>query len=371
MTRLRRALHGIAEEAPAVDMAALVDQAVAGRRRRRRAPVMMAAAAMVATVVTVVATGTVMTAVRSSQPHEMAAPGITDLPEGNVGPLGYAYETPCKVDKKENVDCGAVEWRVVTGAGETYRLPQALAMTSKNHRVPVAVSRDGSKLAYYSRKDRAHVVRDLVSGARVTSPVTVKESRIGPGSTLALSDDGRYVVFDPREGSRDPGLLIEVGTGKTVKVPGKYEAIGVRDGVVELVRYIKTDLWLMPVTGGGKPVRFDGAFMGFSELAPDGRTVAAFERRDEKKWIQELRTLVLLDVGTGRKLRSVPIRGLPEGRPVMFTGPWRSGSELTVVVDGTQRMYAYGVDIGTGKAHPLTDYPNALYLTLPGIVNDR
>ncbi|MFF0575343.1 hypothetical protein [Streptosporangium saharense] len=367
MTRLRRALYGIAEEAPAVDMAALVDQALAGRRRRRRVPAMMAAVAMAATVV---ATGTVMTAMRSAQPQEMAAPGITDLPEGNVGPLGYAYETPCKVDEKRRLDCGAVEWRVVTRTGETYRLPQALAMTAKDRRVPVAISRDGRKIAYYSRKARAHVVRDLVSGSETTSPVTVKESRIGPGSTLVLSDDGRYVVFDPREGSKDPGLLIEVSTGKTVKVPGKYEAIGVRDGVVELVRYLKTDLWLMPVTGGGKPVRFDGAFMGFSELAPDGRTVAAFERRDEKKWIQELRTLVLLDVSTGRKLRNVPIQGLPEGRPVMFTGPWRSGSELTVVVDGTERMYAYGVDIGTGKAHPLTDYPKALYLTLPGIVNE-
>ncbi|MEV4094450.1 hypothetical protein [Streptosporangium saharense] len=369
MTRLRRALHGIAEEAPAVDLAALVDQALAGRRRRRRVPAMMAAAAMVATVATVVATGTVMTAVRSSQLQEAAAPGITDLPEGNVGPLGYAYETPCKVDKKRRVDCGAVEWRVVTGAGETYRLPQALAMTTRNFRAPVAISRDGSKIAYYSRQARAHVVRDLVSGAQVTSPVTVKESRIGPGSTLALSDDGRYVVFDPREGSKDPGLLIEVSTGKTVKVSGKYEAIGVRNGVVELVRYLKTDLWLMPVAGGGKPVRFDGAFTGFSELAPDGRTVTAFERREARKWVQELRTLAVLDVSTGRKLRSVPIQGIPEGRPVMFTGPWRSGSELTVVVDSTERLYAYGVDIVTGKTHRLTDYPNALYLTLPGLVS--
>ena len=71
--------------------------------------------------------------------------------------------------------------------------------------VPVAISRDGRMLAYYSRAAQAHVVRDLVGGAEVTSPVKVEEDRIGVGSMLALSDDGRYLVFDPREGSKEPG----------------------------------------------------------------------------------------------------------------------------------------------------------------------
>ncbi|GII64718.1 hypothetical protein Skr01_48030 [Sphaerisporangium krabiense] len=368
MTRLRRALSGIAEEAPAVDLADLV---LAGHRRRRRATAMLSAAA---TVATVAAVAVVTAAVMPSKPYEAAVPGqaqaVRDLPEGEVGPLEYAYETPCKTGKgRKGFDCGAVEWRVVTHDGRTYRLPQALAMTAGNRRVPVAISRDGRKLAYYSRQAQAHVVRDLMSGARVTSPVTVKEARIGAGSMLVLSDDGRYVVFDPREGSKEPGLLIDVRTGTTVRVPGAYEAIGVRNGVAELVRYLKTDLWLMPVTGGGEPVRFDGEFMGFSELAPDGRTVAAFERRDYKKWVQELRTLTLLDTRTGRKLRKVPIHGLPEGQPVLVTGLWRSGSELTVMVTDEKRTRAYGVDVGTGKARRLADYPNTTDLVLPGIAS--
>ncbi|MEU6743980.1 hypothetical protein [Streptosporangium sandarakinum] len=392
MTRLRRALSGIAEEAPAANLADLIDLTLAGHRRKRRATAMLSA---IATIATVVATGAVTAAVSPSRPHQAAAPGpaeaapgpteaapgpteatpepaeaVPDLPEGVVGPLDHAYETPCKVDKKRrNVDCGAVEWRVVTRAGRTYRLPQALAMTAQDRRAPIAISRDGRMLAYYSRQAQAHVVRDLVSGSQVTSPVTLKEARIGAGSMLVLSDDGRHVVFDPREGSKEPGLLIDVRTGKTVRVPGKYEAISVRNGVAELVRYLKTDLWLMPVTGGGKPVRFNGAFMGFSELAPDGRTVVAFERRDPKKWVQEMRTLTLLDAGTGRKLRTVPIRGLPESEPVVVTGLWRSGSELTVLTLG-KRARAYGVDIRTGKAHHLADYPNTMSLVLPGIASN-
>ncbi|MFD0885865.1 hypothetical protein ACFQ08_15050 [Streptosporangium algeriense] len=371
MTRLRRALNGLAAEAPTVDLADMVDRALVGKRRGRHATAMLAA---VATVVTVVATGVVMAGVTSSRFQEAAtslqAGVVPDLPEGDAGPLEYAYETPCKADRRKGVDCGAVEWRVVTRTGKTYRLPRALAMTSENHRVPVAISRDGRMIAYYSRQAQAHVVRDLVSGSEVTSPATVKESRIGVGSMLVLSDDGRHVVFDPREGTKDPGLLIDVRTGKTVRVPGKYETVSVRGGVAELVRYLRTDLRLMPVTGGGRTVHFDGTFMGFSELSPDGRTVAAFERRDYKKWVQELRTLTLLDVGTGRALRKVPISGLPEGQPVMTTGLWRSGSELTVMVGDGKHVRAYGVDTGTGKARRLADYPNMPELTLPGIATN-
>ena len=58
-------------------------------------------------------------------------------------------------------------------------------------------------------------------------------------------------------------------------------------------------------------MRFDGVFIMFSELAPDGRTVAAFEYRDFKK-----RTLTLL---TPRRadLRKVVIRGLPKDGGVL------------------------------------------------------
>ncbi|MEU4410655.1 hypothetical protein AB0F88_39640 [Streptosporangium sp. NPDC023963] len=164
-------------------------------------------------------------------------------------------------------------------------------------------------IAYYSRQAQAHVVRDLVSGSEVTSSVTVKEERIGVGSMLVVSDDGRHVLFDPREGSKEPGPLIDMRTGGTVPVHGKFETISIKDGVAALVRYVKTDLWLMPVTGGGSPVRFDGVFIMFGELAPDGRTVAAFdfERKGHMK-----NTLTLLDARTGKILRRVAIRGLPE-----------------------------------------------------------
>lgn len=364
MTRLREALNDLAEEAP---MVSLVDLAIAGHRRKRRTNRAVAAVAAVV----LLGVGTTAAALPWSWGDHTATPRaadtVPDLPDGKVGLIGSAYQTPCKLDAAERqADCSAVEWRVVTRARTTYRVPQALVNTTKQRRVPVAISRDGRILAYYSRQAQAHVVRDLMTGSEVTSPVTVKEERIGIGSMLVVSDDGRYVVFDPHVGSKEPGLLIDMRTGKTVPVPGKYETVSIKDGVAELVRYIKTDLWLMPVAGGGTPVRFRGVFIMFSELAPDGRTVAAVEYREMKK-----RTLTLLDAKSGRTLRKVAIRGLPENGGLDGTSIWESGSEVTIAFsDDKGSMLTYAVDVRTGQSRQLARYPGKFpRVTLPGAAN--
>ncbi|MER6173173.1 hypothetical protein [Streptosporangium sp. NPDC001681] len=369
MKRLREALDDIANEAPLVDLTDLADLAVAGHRRRRRTTLTLAALAAVA----VLGAATAAVALPGSRGGDTATPrsveAVPDLPDGRTGALSHAYQTQCKVDAERLLppDCSAIEWRVVTRTGTTYRVPQALVRNTKDRPVPVAISRDGRMFAYYSRQAQAHVVRDLVSGSEVTSSVTVKEERIGAGSMLVLSDDGRYVIFDPREGSKDPGLLIDMRTGKTVSVPGKFEAISIKDGVAALVRYVKTDLWLMPVTGGGTPVRFDGAFIMFSELSPDGRTVAAFEWRKDQK-----HRFTLLDAKTGRTLRKVAIRGLPKDGGVSNTALWRSGSEVTIVYWDRKSPGTYAVDVNTGQARQLARYPgNFAHLTLPGVVNNQ
>lgn len=368
MTRLHDALDGIANEAPLVDLA---DLAIAGHRRRRRTTLTLAVVAAVA--VLGVATAAVALPGSRDDRDDTATPRsvetVPDLPDGKVGSLSHAYRTECAADpdwQRRPPDCSAVEWRVVTRTGTTYRLPRALPITTKERNAPVAISRDGRMVAYYSRQAQAHVVRDLVGGSEVTSPVTVKEERIGIGSMLVVSDDGRHVLFDPREGSKEPGLLIDMRTGRTVSVPGKFEAISIKDGVVALVRYVKTDLWLMPVTGGGAPVRFDGVFIMFSDLAPDGRTVAAmdFKRQGHLKC-----ALTLLDTKTGRTLRRVAIRGLPKSRGMCETSFWRSGSEITIIYENAETS-TYVVDVNTGQARRLARYPGMstrASLVLPGM----
>ncbi|MBF8188520.1 hypothetical protein ITP53_22895 [Nonomuraea sp. K274] len=297
--------------------------------------------------------------------QEPATKTVPDLPAGSVGALSLAYPTDCKQvrEPKPGIDCSEAEWQVVTRVGKTYRVPQALTHTVKDRRVPVALSRDGRMFAYYSRQAQTYVVRDMEAGTEVTSPVKVGEERIDIGSMLVVSDDGRYLAFDPREGSKQPGLLIDVRTGKTVSLNGEYEAIGIKDGLVEMVRYRKTDLWLMPVKGGGKPVRFDGTYIMFSELAPDRRTVAAVE-------FDELRRnkLTLLDAKTGRMLRKVPVRGVPAKAGLVGVRIWSSASEVVLDYQVGVRLRSYGLNVGTGRLRHLADYPDVGFkqAALPG-----
>lgn len=349
MTRLRDALSDLAQQAPPVSLADAVITRHRARRRRRLALATVAAAAVLAT-----AAGAVT--VWPSRPDTVATQTqhVTDLPPGQVGAARYAYLVPC------GDDCGT-EWRVVTPKG-TYRIPQALTTSKKAPRVPIAISRNGRMLAYYSPAAGAHVIRDLVGGEETISPVKVPEQQIGIGSLLAVSDDGRHLVFDPREGGKQPSLLIDVRTGRTRSIPGAYEVVGIKDGTVALVRYRKTDLWLMPVIGGGEPVRFDGAFIMFSDLAPDGRTIAAVDTSQRG-------TLTLLDARTGRTLRELPLRGLPAGSAIHATGSWLNQDEvITVVTTMREPPQTYAAHTRTGRTRHLTTYQaEGDFLTLPGL----
>ncbi|MFC4533888.1 hypothetical protein [Sphaerisporangium dianthi] len=365
MTRLRDALEELTKEAPLVN---LTDAAIAIHRRRRRTTRAVAALAAAAALVTATASALVAWPRADHTATPQRVDTMPDLPGGQVGAIGYAYQTPCEPDAKTfEIGCAAVEWRVVTQSGRTYRVPQALVATGKNRSVPVAISRDGRMLAYYDRDVQAHVVRDLVSGAEVTSPVTVEEDSIDIGSMLVVSDDGRYVAFDPREGSKAPGLLIDMYTGKTVSIPGTYEPISIKDGAVELIRYRKTDLWTMPVTGGGDPVRFDGVFILFGELSPDGRTVVAVEHSEYDE-----RRLTLLDAKTGATLRKVTVRGLPKAGTIDGTTIWLNRSEVMTFVRDREHRYSYAVDVTTGRSRRLADYsaPRMHKMVLPGVSDD-
>ncbi|MBE1590500.1 hypothetical protein ACFPOI_05650 [Nonomuraea angiospora] len=363
MTRLREALSGLAEEAPLVSLA---DAAIAGHRRRRRATMAATTVATIAALVASVAVGAVVWPRDAYPAAPQSADTVADLPDGKVGAVEYGYKTPCDVSEDQQViNCRVQEWRVVTRAGTTYRVPQALVSTRKGGYSPIAISRDGRMLAYYSREAQAHVVRDLTTGTVTTSPFKVKEEQIQIGTQLVVSDDGRYVGFDPRVGSkRDTGLVIDVRTGKTVRVPDKFEIISIKDGIAELVRYVKTDMWLMPVIGGGKPVRFDGTFILFSEIAPDGRTLVAHDYDDYKS---KKLTLTVLDAKTGRIVRKVPVRGLPKNSGFQGATVWQSPSEV-VIVSGSKHYSTYVVNIQTGKARHLADYDNGRMngLILPG-----
>ncbi|MET9069281.1 SigE family RNA polymerase sigma factor [Streptosporangium sandarakinum] len=60
---------------------------------------------------------------------------------------------------------------------------------------PLAISRDGWKIAYYSATEGTFQVRDPASGQKTTAATKVPKARPGSVSRLMLSDDGRFVAF--------------------------------------------------------------------------------------------------------------------------------------------------------------------------------
>ncbi|NUR89839.1 MAG: hypothetical protein HOY71_37655 [Nonomuraea sp.] len=359
MTRLRAALRDLAGDMPEPaftdDLAGI---ALANHERKRRRITM--ATAFFATVATVgaITAGMTLTGARHAD-VDAATKALPELPAEPVGALSYAYRTSCETEPE--LDCSAVEWRVVTRAGKEYRVPQALGYTRQANSVPVAISRDGSKLAYYGKDEQAHVVHDVVTGEETVSPVKVAQDRIGVGSMLVVSEDGRYLAFDPREGSKRPGLLIDLSSGKTRSLNAKYEPVSIKDGKVELVRYRRTDLWLMPVTGGGKPVNFPGPYIFFSEVAPDHRTVAALDFDDKNK-------VTLLDSTTGKRLRKVTVKNVPAKGTHVGTRIWASPSEVVLDYEVRGSLRSYALNVKTGRLRHLEDYSDAFFTSsvLPG-----
>ncbi|MEV0314984.1 hypothetical protein [Nonomuraea fuscirosea] len=369
MTRLREALGDIAADAPMVNLA---DLAIAGHRRRR-----MRTALAVTSVVALAVAGATSAAL--VVPWHRLAGGATpqnavmvpELPGDKVGALSHAYRTECAVDRTtREVDCDSAEWRVVTAGGRTYRVPQALAFTAKHDHVPLALSRDGRKLAYYSDEAAAYVVRDLMTGREATAPIKVRQEEIQAGAILVLSDDGRYLAFDPLVGKKRPTTLIDLRTGEAKRLNSRYEPISIKGGMIELVRYVKTDLWRMPVEGGGKPVRFKGAWIGFSEPHPDGRTVVAIDHADHRKGART--TFGVLDAQTGRIVRKVRLTGVPANTTIDEMSVWRSSKHVTVATSTGSDRRLYEVNVTTGEAKLLTAFGTKVRdLALPGAASGK
>ena len=202
MTWLRDVLVDLADESPKVDLAEL---AVAGHRRRRR---------------------TALTLTASRRPWRWARgrgvtlPGLPRRPHGHAAARrhgarparrqgGVAQQrVPDTLQARRPERQARLQRRRVAG-GHPHRhdLPGA-AGARQHHQGAARTRRDQPGRAH------ARLLQPSGPGAcgprpderiRGDLPVTVKEERIGVGSMLVISDDGRYVVFDPREGARSPG----------------------------------------------------------------------------------------------------------------------------------------------------------------------
>ncbi|GAA3648697.1 hypothetical protein GCM10022224_009300 [Nonomuraea antimicrobica] len=367
MNRLREALDDVAVDAPAIDLA---DWAIAGSRRRRRNR--MAAAGAAGVTGLAVLTGVVLGVFPGIAPSTSdklivaAATGkIADLPSRGVGPLSHAYRTFCHAGAPALTDCRNGGWRVVTRAGETYHVPQALGNKSGPNFYPLAISRDGRLIAYYSRTARTFKVRDLASGAEQTAPVAVTEAELGGNARLELSDDGRYLAFTGYPSRKDDGLIIDLRARTTLPLPMGWDPRSIDGATVTLTRNAQygqqPGIWLMPLTGGGSPVAVGEAYTRFSGLAPDGSGLAALRRDQSRNPYSHDGTITVLDARTGRAGKAVTMRGLPKGSRSLTLGAWLNASEVTLAAvpsdrPDENRHITYAVNVETGQVRQLAVY---------------
>ncbi|MEV0585511.1 hypothetical protein [Nonomuraea sp. NPDC050310] len=203
---------------------------------------------------------------------------------------------------------------MVTRSGRTYRLPEALPSRSRQDS-PLAISRDGRKIAYYSAKEATFQVRDLASGATTTAPMRLPAKRwLYSITRLMVSDDGRYLAFSRVPELKDPALLFDLDGRVVRELPPRWVPIGLSpDGAtITLAEYspnsrLRTISGLWPPTSPGDSTAVVlPQHYAFSPLAPDGRTVAAVEDHSTAAKPCRMGDLVLLDSLTGRKRKTVP-----------------------------------------------------------------
>ncbi|GHH65402.1 hypothetical protein GCM10017673_09410 [Streptosporangium violaceochromogenes] len=381
MTWLRNVLVDLADDSPQVDLA---ERTIAAHHRRRRTVISYLAAAMVV----VVSLG-VTAAVRLLPDGPQEAASVGDLPARGAGPLSHAYKTFCKpVSGKAPAGCRDGGWRVVTRSGKTYHVPEALPSLAPGRTglrdSPLAISRDGWKIAYYSAKEGTFQVRDLASGQKTTAATKVPKTQLGSISRLMLSDDGRFVAFSKVPDFKDPALIVDMRDGNVRELPNRWVPIGLsQDGAtITLAEYsprsrLRTisHLWSSSSKGDTTSVILPVDYR-FSPLAPDGKTVAVIEDRSTAEKPCRHGNLALMDTLTGEKRKTTVISGLPSDVSQISLRTWLSGEKVTAltmsvrcrpasevpddepaVIDPPyQTMTAYAVNVRTGKARKLATY---------------
>ncbi|MFC4529983.1 hypothetical protein [Sphaerisporangium dianthi] len=366
MTRFHDVLDAIAQEAPPVDLA----ERTIGAARRRRSRTLASVAAVVLVVggggAALVTSGGVagFDVYRGPGSGSTTGSSVFDggisvsgvLPARGVGPVRFAYLDWCGLGWKPGFDASTLapqcaHWRVVTRDGNTYELPDAVGVYTEqtsqspaNNAAPLTVSQDGRRIAYYSEKDEAFVVRDLESGR--TWPVPRKLTRsslVKWGGTVVLSPSGRYAAVS--SGPEKPGVLFDTAEGASRPMTAGWWPRNVSDDG-DLLSTLNIDqIMVTPLAGEPSQARLPEKLTRWTgALAGDGRTVATFTGggvenpraapgRSGEAPRRPAEEITTFDAASGEVLSSVLLRGAPEG--FLPSGPMVWAGEYEVLVGGT------------------------------------
>lgn len=265
--------------------------------------------------------------------------------------IRYASIKGCERGDDGQLPCGP--WRLVTRSGKQRVLHDAqtvaLEANGKPYKyspAPVAVSGDGTTVAYFSAKSRRLAVRTLDGGVRLLPPDAVpKVAQYAVG--LDLSDDGGRLAVTVISSRGDQARIFDTATGARLgTLPREESLMGFSgdggevlttaagdEAVMDLVVRADTGERVSRVT----PPQLVAANMPLA-LAADGRTVAGLVAGKSQ--------LVLYDVETDQVLGRVPVK-LPKGD--LHAIDWTGDRQVTLHLTGSgNRMTIVEVDTGTG-----------------------
>ncbi|MFI6180464.1 hypothetical protein ACIA8R_33325 [Nonomuraea sp. NPDC051191] len=400
MTRFRDELDSIARQAPDVDLA---EVALRGARRTRTALISGSATAAVAALTLAVTVlinpggpadvGTVTSGTPSSgatfhgiparptpSPEDLV-PVRAVLPASGVGPVRYAYYDFCQDTWKPGEDNAPVadetclQWKVVLQDGTRYRVADALSVytdqTKKNYMntaAPLAISRDGRRIAYYAPDRERFTVRELDTGQVWEIPQVVRrKAMVKGGGLITFSPDGRRLGLSL---SGIPRVIVDVESGRVVEeAPKGWFFLNPADeGVPTVVEHERARFGVLSdgkvtVFAGPKTWALTGA------VGPDGATVAMLTgptaQGESMTNGEPYDKIVTVDWASGQVRSEVKLDPPRQLRPYRL-GYWLNEREVLAL--GSAELdpdsgrspdlgdTAYAIDVTTGKIRKLGDY---------------
>ncbi|WP_405144169.1 hypothetical protein OG589_40990 [Sphaerisporangium sp. NBC_01403] len=380
----RSVAEALAEHADrAPEVADLAEGALASVRKGRAGR-----AAILVVVVAVIAAGALYLNRDKPDPEYVWKPGPFDPP------VQYAYvpqTTACADSVPPSEEQSAIhctEWKVFTAykQGQSGRMElgtwfgegcgddgcsadidlvdavNSVHTRERGSSVPLRVSPDGHRIAYFSKARSRFVAWDLPSARMVDISPPVPWSTLLDVAGLDMSPDGR--VFAVAFGGTGPRVLItDFTTGTTSAMPGYCGVIGMaREGATMALRRecpeFADELTETPKTvvmiDRNRKVTKEFTATGVDGLSPDGRTLAGvltdFDHGDEQYF-------VTTDPVTGRVNERFPLKPLSEPS-YSFAREWLGDREYlvnAVTEVGHESFGFYAVDVRTGKSERVRD----------------